>query len=502
MATLPLPPHRSLLHGVEQLPPYTPRLVSPGDPETASVHSNAPSYVSAAPSYHSYVPASHRRATDIVPPSTPSPTENQRPRTEQQQQQQRQERPARTQAEHDTNRHGLPPTPMYARGFENRIGPTSPFSNSSNFTPRSISSTTSSLRSLYNSSEWVPVTGGLQARHYRNVANRRVSSTGANSSVDAISRFIFPGLFQTAETDITTLGILEAENRPNSSRNASVPFPLGPAHNSSTLTLVHSPTEERPAPTPVPNEPSLPTHSGLHLPLSPHEDPDLVGEEAAARFRSQRLYMASQQGELNGTQSLAQSRNHHQQQEPPAQPGLVYQYSSLVSPASTSIEFTPSPEQQRRAAHLTGSPTSSDNSLLRPRTSTERIETTRSRSTEAQPSNTPAPAPTPAPAHSANPTFTPSARTGSGPSTATRYNRRSLVDRDDVLRAQEAQNWDFMLAQMADGEGRERTSWKRYKGQVEKQIHVAKHLKLGPLLVVGWRRRMEERRKAKARGLH
>ncbi|KAF3491452.1 uncharacterized protein GIQ15_00969 [Arthroderma uncinatum] len=491
MATLPLPPHRSLLHGVEQLPPYTPRIGPPIDSETASVHSNAPSYVSAAPSYHSYVPPLHRRANDI--PSSTSPTESQQrqSRLEPQQQQQPPQRPLdRTRTEpNDTNRHGLPPTPMYARGFENRIGPTSPFSNSSNFTPRSISNTASSLRSVYNSSEWVPVMGGLQSRHYRNVANRR--ATSSSSEIDAISRFIFPGLFQTAATDITTTSISEIENRPTSSRNVAAPVSLGTVHNSSTLTLVHSPAEEPPATGPIPNESSLPTHSGVHLPLSPHEDPDLVGEEAAARFRSQRLYMASQQEELNRVQ--AQSRNHAQQQEP-SQPGLVYQYSSLVSPASTSIEFTPSPEQQRRAH---GSPTSPDNTLLRPRISSERIEATRSRSPEVRQFNVPplTPAPT------VTPTPTPSARAGPGPGTTSRYNRRSLVDRDDVLRAQESQNWDFMLAQMADGEGRER-SWKRYKGQVEKQIHVARHLKLGPLLIVGWRRKLEERRKAKARGLH
>ncbi|KAM5435980.1 hypothetical protein McanMca71_000271 [Microsporum canis] len=496
MATLPLPPHRSLLHGVEQLPPYTPRRVPLNDSETASIHSDAPSYVSAAPSYHSYVPASHRRASDVLP-NTPSPAENQQrqPRPEPQQQQERQTTQSQG-AQNNTDRNGLPPTPMYARGFENRIGPISPFSNSSNFTARSIRNTSSSLRSAYNSSEWVPVTGSLQSRHYRNVANRRVTSS--SNEIDAISRFIFPGLFQTT-TDITTSSISEIENRPSSSRNAAMPFSLGQAHNSSTITLVRSPTEE-PSATSTANERSSPTQSGIHLPLSPHEDPDLVGEEAAARFRSQRLYMASQQ-ELSRAQYLTPSRNHAQQQEPPAPPGLVYQYSSLVSPASTSIEFTPSPEQQRRA-RMTSSPPTSDNSLLRPRTSRDRIEPTRSRSPESQQVNVPAltPAPTVTPVSAPSATIAPNEGPGPGPSTAARYNRRSLVDRDSVLRAQEAQNWDFMLAQMAD-EGRER-SWKRYKGQVEKQMHVARQLKLGPLLMAGWRRRLEERKKAKSRAFH
>ncbi|EFQ98272.1 hypothetical protein MGYG_01306 [Nannizzia gypsea CBS 118893] len=500
MATLPLPPHRSLLHGVEQLPPYTPRRTPLNDPETASIRSDAPSYVSAAPSYHSYLPASHRRTSDVLT-SSPSPAENQQHQAslESQQSQERQTTRAQASHNHSSSRHGLPPTPMYARGFENRIGPTSPFSNSSNFTARSIRNTASSLRSIYNSSEWVPVTSGLQSRHYRNVANRRVTSS--SSEINAISRFIFPGLFQTT-TDITTSSISEMENRP-SSRNVAMPSPLGQAHNSSTITLVRSPTEE-PSAVSTANETTSPTHSGIHLPLSPHEDPDLVGEEAAARFRSQRLYMASQQEELNRVRYPTPPRNPAQQQDTPSQPGLVYQYSSLVSPASTSIEFTPSPEQQRRA-RMTGSPVSSDNVILRSRPSRDRVEPARSQSPETQQLNihalTQIPTRTPATAAAPNTTTPPSTEAEPGPGTTARYNRRSLVDRDSVLRAQEAQNWDFMLAQMADGEGRER-SWKRYKGQVEKQIHVARHMKLGPLLMVGWRRRLEERRKAKARAFH
>ncbi|EZF29577.1 hypothetical protein TMEN_5109 [Trichophyton mentagrophytes] len=501
MATLPLPPHRSLLHGVEQLPPYTPRRTPMNDPETASIHSDAPSYVSAAPSYHSYLPASHRRASDVLT-GTPSPVENQQqhqPRLDSQQRQERQT--ARTQPTHNnnSNRHGLPPTPMYARGFENRIGPISPFSNSSNFTARSIRNTASSLRSIYNSSEWVPVTSGLQSRHYRNVANRRVTSS--SSEINAISRFIFPGLFQTT-TDLTSSSTSETENRPSSSRNTAVPSSLGQAHNSSTITLVRSPTEEPPSVSTA-YETASPMHSGIHLPLSPHEDPDLVGEEAAARFRSQRLYMASQQDELNRVRYPTPPRSPAQQQDPPSQPGLVYQYSSLVSPASTSIEFTPSPEQQRRA-RMTGSPVSSDNLLLRPRPSRDRIEAARSQSPETQQLNIHplTPTPTQTPAAAPNTAATLSAEAGPGPSTTARYNRRSVVDHDSVLRAQEAQNWDFMLAQMADGEGRERSWKKRYKGQVEKQIHIARHLKLGPLLMVGWRRRLEERKKAKARAFN
>lgn len=153
---------------------------------------------------------------------------------------------------------------------------------------------------------------------------------------------------------------------------------------------------------------------------------------------------------------------------------------------------------------MTGSPVSSDNLLLRPRPSRDRIEAARSQSPETQQLNIHplTPTPTQTPAAAPNTAATLSAEAGPGPSTTARYNRRSVVDHDSVLRAQEAQNWDFMLAQMADGEGRERSWKKRYKGQVEKQIHIARHLKLGPLLMVGWRRRLEERKKAKARAFN
>ncbi|KAK2746639.1 hypothetical protein FQN57_002983 [Myotisia sp. PD_48] len=442
-----LPAHRSLLHpvGTEQLPAYSPRQSLQADPETASLHSNAPSYVSAAPSYHSFLPPRHTTAADhatTTPSNAVQPSTNTTSSFTGQQ--------ARQAEQNGVHRVGLPPTPLYARGFENRSG-TSSFSGGSSSFRHTMSA--QNLRSLYNVSEWVPVTGGLQARHYRNVANRRVAD--GSSDIESVSRFLFPALFPTISESGPSNPLMEDgpvdPQRPFINSATSPSTQLGP--NASTATLVVDETIPR-SRTPRNTSPDAATitfnasHSDLELPLNPLEDPDLVGEEAAARFRAQRLYIAAQQDENNGQPNGSQLERTRSQPQDEVPSGRVYQYSSLVSPASTSIVFTPSPEQRQRSRSF---PSQSSQPGAR-----EGFHSSVSVIPEQE-----------------RPRTVINSLVAASPRT------RSSTDPYEALRAQESRTWDCMIAQMADLEERERR-WKKYKEQVEKQFSLIRHLKIGP----------------------
>ncbi|KAI9732527.1 MAG: hypothetical protein M1834_003862 [Cirrosporium novae-zelandiae] len=101
-----------------------------------------------------------------------------------------------------------------------------------------------SMENMYNVSSWSNATmSNPQARQYRNVAHRRVARA-------------------TFQEDTTKI--------PATALSGSL-SPLVNASTTTDPTHLNQKTEEEP--------------------LSPHEDPDLVGEVAAARAKSQRLYM-------------------------------------------------------------------------------------------------------------------------------------------------------------------------------------------------------------------
>lgn len=453
---MPLPAHRSLLYGTEQLPAYTPRQHPANDPETASIRSSAPSYVSATPSYHSSLPPAHLRASEVASstdshlhPLSASFSDNGPSEA------------PRHRHSSSTGQPGLPQSSQYAPGFENRGS----LGSSNSGSLRNQHATVARLRSLYNVSEWVPVTEGLQAQHYRNVARRRASETNGGGLAAAASRTLFMPPFQPltdppsssqSTTDFGTSGRRLGSAGPGPAVGSQLPER---DYNGSTPTLAgipavegvsdlrpHSP-EQHPAAAAVSH--AGPSTSTINLPLSPHEDPDLVGEEAAARFRSQRLYMAGQQEETY-------NNNNENQQAPapstgslrPGEGPRVYQYSSLVSPAVASIPFA----------------TSRDQLPQRPRTS--------SSSQSGRPSNTSG--------SDSDASLSPNSEQQqetrvSRPRAATYQNsaaaRREL---DEALRAQESKTWDFMLSQMSDWQERER-SWNRYKDEMDKRFsrHVS-----------------------------
>lgn len=398
---MPFAPARSLLnpYGPEPLPLYTPRQTAPQDTETASVRSSAPSYVSAAPSYHSSAPPHHIRASDL--PSAPDSNAT--------------EATNFSTGHPESSGSGLPPAQNYAPGYENRCR-------------QSNTPSIANLRSFYNTAEWVPATGGLQARHYHNVARRRateganslgnmsvfpalmnvISSPGPSSRFDSVvnfpRRFTAPSVFNSA-TGLTE----QSYNASSSDLNNNPLLRTASPQAMSTATLTEGNTMM------VDNEEDIP--------FSPHEDPDLVGEEAAARARSQRLYITYQQQE-NQIQSQPLSSG-ARPQEP--RHTHVYQYSSLISPPST--------------PHI------------------HRFQST----TPPNDNNTAAAAPS---------------LPQSQPRTQSRTQRPSR-DPDEALRAQEAATWDFMLAQMASWEERER-GWKRFRDDVDRRLaHSGLRIGLG-----------------------
>jgi mannitol-1-phosphate 5-dehydrogenase len=171
------------------------------------------------------------------------------------------------------------------------------------------------------------------------------------------------------------------------------------------------------------------------LPFSPLEDPDLVGEAAAAKFRSQRLYMIHQQQENQSSQS--QFASAITSSDPQSQLGRVYQYSSLVPPTSTSPSTSSLDERH---------PPTASTVVTEPAPLTERVAPNQ---VSEQPLATYA---------QHRPTWSP--------------------ELDAALRAQESKTWDFMLAQMADWEERER-SWKKFRDDVDKKSGIGVKTGLG-----------------------
>ena len=307
---MPTPRARSLLHpyaAEEPLPLYTPRQPAITDPETSSINSSAPSYTSAAPSYHSAAPPSHSRTSDFSNASSSSgnPTGGSRLSSPP---------PA-----------GMLSSRRCAPGFQGHVSGSSHHHSTSG--PSSASNNLSNvhLHSLYNVSEWVPVTEGLQARHYHNVAKRRVSE--ASTGTRPLLPFPIPTISEPPASGIGN-SLRYSHGGGSITNDVIHPTPqrLSPSpvnghgrglqtntnsFSSSTSTLGADSHEEEQAAHPrsgtvtsIEEETQL---DGETLPVSPHEDPDLVGEAAAARFRSQRLYMTAQQQQNQTQQSQATS---------------------------------------------------------------------------------------------------------------------------------------------------------------------------------------------------
>ncbi|EDN05066.1 hypothetical protein I7I51_02823 [Histoplasma capsulatum] len=447
-------PARSLLHPYpEPLPPYTPRQT---DPETSSIRSNAPSYVSAAPSYHSGHHPSYNRESDpgtLLVPNTNVAGRNQAsPNTPNQSS-------------------GLLSSQHHAPGFG---GVTA--SSSVGGLRRQSHLTNSHLHSLYNVSDWVPVAGGLQARHYHNVAKRRAS---AASQHDNLARCIFPPLCQAISE--TMNGVSEPDAA-SSSALSSPPLRAdmaGYGHRNSSPSILASLHEESVV-NPRSHSP-LQTTSGEvagtvasqadladQLPISPHEDPDLVGEAAAAMFRSRRLYITRQQIENHNleAQTVSPFTGRPHQQAP--QMGRTHQYSSLIALADATNS---PPDGQQQNSRPSTAPSPSEVVAVQPEPDT-------CSQPQPQPQSQPQPpqqylesqTTTGSGTQHQQSTSTPSATTTA--TTRTTMPTRHLLD-DDALCALESKTWDFMLAQMADWEERER-SWKKFKEDMDKKLNSGK----------------------------
>ncbi|KAK2759438.1 hypothetical protein FQN54_002916 [Arachnomyces sp. PD_36] len=404
-----IPAARSLLHpyAEEPLPLYTPRHPTAIDPETSSIHSSAPSYTSAAPSYHSAVPPSHRRSNDFSSASSSNGNQNLTGST-------------RTAAPPPHS--GMLSSGQCAPGFQGYMRGSSR-QNSSSGSSNSNNLTNNHLHSLYNISEWVPVTEGLQARHYHNVAKRRVTAASAGP------RPMFPLSVPTISEPPGMGSSSRYSNGGGAGSNdviSTAPQMMGPSHvngngrglqgsinpfSASTPTLGLDRHEEENGAQPRTANSSQEEISQNELqetlPISPHEDPDLVGEAAAARYRSQRLYMTAQQ-QQNQQVSTVTNR--------PAP------YSSLLPPENG----TPTPTQSTDRINR---PSSSPNPLTQ--------------SSQSQPPE----------AHRSH----------------ERHRSATTADEEEALRMQEAKMWDFMMAQMVDWEERER-SWKKFKQEVDKRV--------------------------------
>lgn len=403
-----VPATRSLLHpyAEEPLPLYTPRHPTATDPETSSIHSSAPSYTSAAPSYHSAVPPHHhRRSNDFSSASSTNGSQN----------------PGGGSlfAAPSSPQPGMLSSTQCAPGFQGYMRDSS--RHNSNTGSSSSSNNLSTLQSLYNISEWVPVTEGLQTRHYHNVAKRRVTEATSNGirpmfpllapttseppagGMGSSSRYLHGG-GGAGSNDVISPAPQRSSPSPVNGYGRGLQGNIN-SYSSSTPTLHED--VSRPRATNNNQEETDVDDSAETLPVSPHEDPDLVGEDAAARFRSQRLYMTAQQ-QQNQCVSATASR--------PAP------YSSLLAPETGTPTPTQSTDQVNR-------PNSSPNPL-----------------TQAAP-------PQPAGA----------------PGTRRRHRSATTSAEEEALRVQEAKTWDFMFAQMADWEERER-SWKKFKQEADRRV--------------------------------
>ncbi|ODH51304.1 hypothetical protein GX48_02544 [Paracoccidioides brasiliensis] len=423
-------PARSLLHPFpEPLPPYTPRQTGTFDTETSSIHSNAPSYVSAAPSYHSGPYHSNNRGNEsatVVNNDNFARTNNE---------------PSSTSVASESGSgsgSGLLSSQQYAPGF--RGTPAS--SSLGSGLGRTGKLTTSHLQSLYNASDWVPVAGGLQARHYHNVARRRASQA---SQYDNLARSTL-SLFQGLSEAMNSIDMSEIDSTSSALRSSPTANAIRASHNirRSSPSILGSLLEESVV-HPRSQSPQLMT-SGRNasqtdlaeLPVSPHEDPDLVGEAAAAMFRSQRLYITHQQLENYSVEALSINPLTGRPHQLPVT-GRPLRYSSLITP---------------RPAGLSTHAASPEGQDSRPSTAPSATTATGTAQTEYGEFSTPQ--------LDRQMTVVPQQRSAS----------HIQLD-DDALCAQESKTWDFMLAQMADWEERER-SWKKFKDDMDKKLSSSK----------------------------
>jgi hypothetical protein len=283
---------------IDALPPYSPPAQSPGntatvpqssprsDPETASIRSSAPSYTE-PPAYDQVV------SNTSGPTSSPHnpPASNQASQQSQQQQQPQ----------------GLPRL-HYAPGFIPR--PNNPFS-SANY----------SVSALV---PWATLECNPRRRQYENVARRRVEQgVLIDTLVGALVDIVTPPVTQQTqqsqhqqrqtdnEEQNATVGEQERVTTSLLDINAAPQPALRRTQDSGQFaqeqrtnhnpTVVSNSNDDNSSP----NAPSTPLTSlnspstsrtmitaaqPTDAPISPHEDPILVGPLAAARARSQRLY--------------------------------------------------------------------------------------------------------------------------------------------------------------------------------------------------------------------
>ncbi|KAI5292907.1 hypothetical protein KEM52_005977 [Ascosphaera acerosa] len=389
-------PVRSMLYPNEQLPAYSPRY----DPETSSVLSSAPSYTSAAPSYHSAVPPTHTGdgyfyQEGYQQDTPPWATSNANGSTAQQASHggasvwnndsptppdttgavtgsaQQPSTPSGSTTSRATAATAAARTPSqtYAPGFENRA--------LSHGHPSD-----SQLRMMYNTSSWVSMSNGLQSRTYENVARRRAQQAKAEAML-LRSRGLHAG-YQSM-TDISarrdslagrrgSLSNLTAAAAAAATASAATPPPSGSTDAAVTAAATRSPvgsalyglvnasavtvtaasaaSVSRASDDPI-TRVATPAHRDCALdpptempeeveeegdgsPLLPHEDPFLVGEEAARRARNRRLYITSQtqENQLHGILSATRSRTPDPALSPafslgaasrPTTPGVVHE---------------------------------------------------------------------------------------------------------------------------------------------------------------------------------
>ncbi|PVI04543.1 hypothetical protein DM02DRAFT_167231 [Periconia macrospinosa] len=229
----------------EPLPLYSRR-----DPDSISLLSTAPSYVSETPTYNS---TSYPAPTTSLPPLLP---------------------PLRP--DQEVGR-GLP-APRYAPGFQNRGNPSHVTMN------------------LFASSN--------NARQYASVARRRANTQQANTtamlnSLAAIppanlsSQSIHNTLTSTSTTPPRSTSPSSSTNNNNNNNNTTSSTSLIPptSPTSSSSLLFPPPLDSPTTPSPSSSSTSYPVRVGSSSdPLHPLEDPYLVGEEAADRARQQRVY--------------------------------------------------------------------------------------------------------------------------------------------------------------------------------------------------------------------
>ncbi|CAI6337684.1 unnamed protein product [Periconia digitata] len=235
---------------MEPLPLYSRR-----DPDSISILSSAPSYVSETPTY-----TSHRAAPPApsLPPLLPPLQPNQQASQ------------------------GLP-APRYAPGFQNRA----------HGSPSAMS-----IDSIFATPRYTHARAN-NARQYDAVARRRANTQHANTTA------ILSSLSSSSTTIPTLSSTTSTPSPPRSSSpltharptTATSPPQTANASSSSLFLPLESPSTTSPSssssanPPHQPLLPAYPVRVGSNTePLNPLEDPYLVGEEAADRHRAARVY--------------------------------------------------------------------------------------------------------------------------------------------------------------------------------------------------------------------